>query len=107
MKYLSYVVAAVALLGLSGFELLQIGPRTSAKFSEHYCEHVWRQASPDNSGWLLPAQAGPWIVNFGAVNTNLDGAISKDEFVAACEKGLVNTAAAGQQANAHQATVAP
>ncbi len=26
MKYLSYVVAAVALLGLSGFELVQIGP---------------------------------------------------------------------------------
>ncbi len=107
MKYLSYVVAAVALLGLTGFEPLQIGPSISKKFGDRYCEGLWKQASTDNSGWLLPERAGPWIVNFGAVDTNLDGAISKDEFMAACEKGLVNTAAAGQQANAHQATVAP
>jgi hypothetical protein len=38
---------------------------------------------------LAQANAAPYIVNFAQVDTNNDGTIDKNEFVAACGKGLV------------------
>ena len=55
------------------------------------CNRVWRKAVPKDDT-LAQADAAPEVVNFAhaQVDTNNDGTVDKEEFEAACEKGLVH-----------------
>jgi hypothetical protein len=62
--------------------------RPSAVLTPDQCNAVWSKAVPSGDK-LAQANAAPYIVNFAQVDTNNDGTIDKNEFVAACGKGLV------------------
>ena len=62
--------------------------RPSAVLNDDQCQAVWKMASP-NGAAISQDQAVPYIVNFKMVDVDGDGAISGDEFKAACGKGLV------------------
>jgi hypothetical protein len=46
-----------------------------------------------DQGRLTQSQAEPFISDFSAASTTGDGALSQDEFMAACSKGLIRDSA--------------
>jgi hypothetical protein len=62
--------------------------RPSAVLDDAQCQTIWQMASA-NGATISQDQAVPYIVNFKMVDVDADGAISADEFKAACGKGLV------------------
>jgi len=62
--------------------------RPSAVLTPDQCNAIWSKAVPSGDT-LAQANAAPYIVNFSQVDTNNDGAITKQEFDAACAKGMV------------------
>ena len=62
--------------------------RPSAVLDDATCQTIWQMASP-NGATISQDQAVPYIVNFKMADVDGDGAISADEFKAACGKGLV------------------
>ena len=62
--------------------------RPSAVLTPDQCNAIWSKAVPSGDT-LAQANAAPYIVNFSQVDTNNDGNITKQEFDAACAKGMV------------------
>ena len=87
-------LTSVALLLSAGSALAQATPnsmssgRPSAVLNPDQCKAVWTMASPDGAT-LSKDKAVPYVVNFSMVDTDGDGQISADEFMAACGKGMV------------------
>jgi len=52
------------------------------------CNKAWSMASP-NGETLDQGKAVDYVINFTMVDSDKDGQISKDEFNAACSKGMV------------------
>lgn len=69
-------------------------PAGAMKMSQAECESLWNRADSSKSGNLSQTQAQSFVTNFTSVDTNNDGKISKSEFQAGCDKGLVHSGAA-------------
>jgi hypothetical protein len=87
-------LTSFALLLTAGYAAAQqntmTAGRPSAVLKPNQCSGVWNKAVP-NGGTLAQADAAPYIVNFPQVDTDNDGTIDKQEFQAACAKGLVKS----------------
>jgi len=86
------ILTSMALLLTAGYAAAQqntmTAGRPSAVLTPDQCNAIWSKAVPSGDT-LAQANAAPYIVNFAQVDTNNDGTIDKNEFVAACGKGLV------------------
>lgn len=69
-------------------------PSGAMKMTQTECESVWNRADSAKIGSLPQSQAQPYVTNFSAVDTNSDGNLSRAEFLAGCDKGLVQSSAA-------------
>lgn len=67
------------------------GPAT--KLTQAQCESLWNQADSAKAGSLTQAQAQLYVKNFGAVDSNRDGKISRSEFSQGCNAGQVESSA--------------
>jgi len=90
-------LTSLALLLTAGYASSQSATTSSppsAVLTPDQCNEVWSKAVTKGDT-LGQANAAPGIVNFaqvtnfGQVDTNNDGTVDKEEFEAACGKGLV------------------
>jgi hypothetical protein len=63
------------------------------KMTQAECESMWNRADSERSGSLSQTQAQSYITDFSAVDTNNDKNLSRSEFLAGCDKGLVHSSA--------------
>jgi hypothetical protein len=72
-----------------------IAPKSDAtKMSQADCTAAWSKADTAKSGNLSESQARGIVTDFKAADTNKDGKLSRTEFTAACDKGLVTASGA-------------
>lgn len=62
---------------------------SGVKLSASECTSVWQQANPSGAAGLTAAQSAPYVANFKAANPDGDTTIDQNEWMAACNKGLV------------------
>lgn len=62
------------------------------KLTSQQCDAAWKQANPQNLEKISVTEASRFITDTNAVNPDGDTTIEKNEFHAACAKGLVKTA---------------
>jgi hypothetical protein len=92
-------LTSVVLLLSAGYALAQATPnsmssgRPSAVLNPDQCKAVWTMASPDGAT-LSKDKAVPYVVNFTMVDTDNDGTIDANEFMAACGKGMIQSSKA-------------
>jgi hypothetical protein len=86
----SFALSLFATCALAQTNTMTSG-RPSAVLPPDKCQEVWAKAVPSGE-FLLEKDAAPYIVNFKqADGKDNDGTISKEEFQAACAKGLVKS----------------
>ena len=69
-------------------------PRQGAmKLSAAECSSMWNSASPDGKP-ITQSQAAAYVTDFAAANPDGDNTLEKDEFMKACNTGLVKSSAA-------------
>jgi hypothetical protein len=61
------------------------------KLSQSECTNVWQRANPSGAAGLTQAQAAPYVSDFKAANPDGDTTIDQNEWMAACNKGLVKS----------------
>ncbi len=88
MKYTLTAIAFTALM--SGGALAQ-NTSPSMKLSQSECTNVWQQAGGGSSKGLTEAQAKSYVTDFKAANPDGDTTIDQNEFMTACNKGLVKS----------------
>jgi hypothetical protein len=66
------------------------------------CEFLWEKADSAGFGWLTQTQAAPLISDFKAASTSGGGTLSRDEFMAACSKGLIRDSAISASGSTQQ-----
>jgi hypothetical protein len=71
----------------------QSGTSGAMKMTQAECESMWNRADSARSGSLSQAQAQSHVTNFSAIDTNSDGNLTRAEFMAGCDKGLVQSSA--------------
>jgi EF hand len=82
-------IGSMKLATLTGFVLLlTAGYAAAQSMTAKQCGEVWGKAVPKGDT-LAEKDADPYIVDFKLADSDHDGTISKDEFKAACGKGLV------------------
>lgn len=62
------------------------------KLSQSECTNLWQQANPSSAAGVTQSQAAPYVSNFKAANPDGDATIDQNEWLAACNKGLVKSA---------------
>lgn len=95
------IVSVVCLALSSGLALAQdapppagegsvkVGKQAGVKLSQAECDAAWAKANPGGKDKISAGQAGPYLADVMAANTNKDGSIDQSEFKAACDKGLM------------------
>jgi hypothetical protein len=69
---------------------------SSMKLSQSECTNLWQQANPGNSPGLTEDQSKGYVSNFKAANPDGDTTIDQNEWMSACNKGLItNTSSSG------------
>jgi hypothetical protein len=83
-------------LGMAGaLALATVTQVQAAPMNQQDCDALWKQINPQNVEKLPEATAMPHLTDLKTVNPDGDNTIEKDEFSAACAKGLVKSSAAG------------
>lgn len=93
-KFLS-VSAATLVLAFAGSSAVSAQTPSDLKVSEAQCSTLWTQALEGSSGHLSVEKAKPYVNDFNKADQNGDKALSKAEWAAACEKGLVRSSSDG------------
>ncbi|HEX2839848.1 hypothetical protein [Hyphomicrobium sp.] len=70
-----------------------IGKAQGVKVAHDQCQSLWEKANPAKKPRISAGQAQPFIADVKAANTNGDAAIDQNEFMAACDKGLIKQSA--------------
>ncbi len=63
------------------------------KVAQDQCKALWGKANPANKPKISAGQAQPFISDVKAANPDGDGTIEQNEFMAACDKGLIKSSA--------------
>jgi hypothetical protein len=98
MKYIGLATFGVAAL-CANIALAQtspsandsVSPSSKTKLSQSDCMNLWQQANTGNSSGLTEAQSSAYVTNFKAANPDGDSTIDQNEWMAACNKGLVKS----------------
>ena len=98
MKYITFAAVSAAVLctnlALTHASLAAdnaVSPSSSMKMSESDCTNLWQQANPGNASGLSEAQSKAYVADFKAANPDGDMTIDQNEWMAACNKGLVKS----------------
>jgi uncharacterized membrane protein YgcG len=86
-------MAASASSFAQGTTAQQPGAAGTMKMTQAECESMWNRADSARSGSLSQTQAQSHVTNFSTVDTDSDGKLSRAEFLAGCDKGLVQSSA--------------
>jgi hypothetical protein len=65
--------------------------KSDMQMSQSECTNLWQQANPSNSPGLNKAQSKAYVTDFKATNPDGDATIDQNEWMAACNKGLVKS----------------
>jgi len=65
------------------------GQTAPAKGTEDECETLWKDFDQDDDDILSEAEAARLKAVLAIIDTNKDGLVGKDEFIAACRKGVL------------------
>jgi Ca2+-binding EF-hand superfamily protein len=68
------------------------GQTAPAKGSDDECVALWKDFDQDDDGILSEAEAARLKAVLAIIDTNKDGLVGKDEFMAACRKGILKDA---------------
>lgn len=84
-------MTAVGLLCSTGLAFAAEDPsgRPGKILDKDQCQQTWNDAGPDGD-MLSETKATPYVLNFPALDTSNDRKISKDEWMAGCNKGWVS-----------------
>jgi hypothetical protein len=66
-------------------------PDSASRLSQSECTNLWQQANPTNAHGLTQSQVAPYLSDFQGANPDGDTTIELDEWMAACNKGLVKS----------------
>jgi hypothetical protein len=71
-------------------------PKSGMQLSQSECSTLWQQAASGNASGLTESQASAYVTDFKAANPDGDSTIDQNEWMAACNKGLVkNSSSSG------------
>jgi hypothetical protein len=103
MMMKSILATGVALLFSAGIAAAQTtttpgttgqpGATTGQQMSQAQCESVWNKAATGGATSLTREQAQAYVTNFEQADTAGDGRLSRDEFMSACQRGMVQDTA--------------
>jgi hypothetical protein len=71
----------------------------ATKLSQSECTNLWQQANKGGAAGLTQAQAAAYVTDFKAANTDGDTMINQNEWMAACNKGLVKSSSSSGAAS--------
>ncbi|OYW53202.1 MAG: hypothetical protein B7Y80_19460 [Hyphomicrobium sp. 32-62-53] len=96
MKYTALTAIAAITFATSGAFAQTTSPANPSpaggvKLSQSECTNVWQRANPSGAASLTQAQAAPYVSDFKAANPDGDNTIDQNEWMAACNKGLVRS----------------
>lgn len=97
MKHALAVFAALSVLSTGALAQNNAGSSSDAgkmKLTQNECMNLWQQAGGSSSARLSEAQVKPYVTDFKAANPDGDTTIEQNEFMAACNKGLVKSSSA-------------
>jgi EF hand len=83
---LAILICAALLIGAAGEA--QAAPKPGGGMNETKCKTLWTMVSPDGAA-ISKDKAMPYVVDFAMVDTDNDGTIDANEFIAGCQAGLV------------------
>jgi hypothetical protein len=110
MKYAIIAAVAAVSLGSTGASAQTATPSNSPnnmKLSQSECTALWQQAKGTSAG-LTSAQASPYVSDFKAANPDGDATIDQNEWLAACNKGLVkSSSSSGASSGTSGSSVTP
>ena len=66
-------------------------PSGATKLSQSECTNLWQQANKSGAAGLTQFQAAAYVSDFKAANPDGDTTIDQNEWLAACNKGLVHS----------------
>ena len=66
-------------------------PRFAMRLSQSECTNLWQQANPTNAKGLTESQSAPYVTDFKAANPDGDTTIDANEWMTACNNGLVKS----------------
>ncbi len=97
-KITALTVCAAAMFASSAIAQTTPPPASSSgsspmQLSQSECTSLWQTANASNAAGLTEAQAKPYVSDFKAANPDGDTTIDQAEWLAACNKGLVKSAA--------------
>ena len=101
MKHISLAVFSISVLSASvAFAQSPPAPSSNMKLSDSECTSLWQKANADKASGLTEAQSQPYVTDFKAANPDGDMTIDQNEWMAACNKGLVKSASNGASTGA-------
>jgi hypothetical protein len=86
-------VLAGALLTAPAMAQTKNAPSGAIKLTQAQCTSLWSKIDSSRSGSVTQAAARPYVTDFKAIDSNSDGKLSRAEFMAGCNKGLVHDSA--------------
>lgn len=89
-------VSACALFATAAIAQTTKMEPAGTKLSAAECTGLWQQANPNGAPGVTATQAAPYVTasNFKAANPDGDTTLEQDEWLAACNKGLVKSSSA-------------
>lgn len=66
-------------------------PSGATKLSQSECTSLWQQANKSGAAGLTKSQSAGYVSDFKAANPDGDTTIDQNEWMAACNKGLVHS----------------
>lgn len=99
MRY--FYAAAVSLVACSTAAIAQTTPPAASPpaaspnmvLSSSECTKVWQQANPSGAAKLEQTKAASYVSDFKSADTNSDSSLDQNEWMAACNKGLIKSSA--------------
>jgi len=67
---------------------------SQTKLSQNECMDLWQKAGGSDSAGLTKSQAQPYLSDFSAANPDGDTTIEQDEWLSACNNGMVHHSSA-------------
>jgi hypothetical protein len=95
MKMIGIAAASIgALFATAAFAQTNKMEPAGVKLSASECTSLWQQANPNNAPGVTESQAAPYVTNFKAANPDGDTTLEQDEWMAACNKGMIKSSSA-------------